>query len=80
MALALCLSISCGSLSSRHSGRKKIHLAVTRGSLGYLPVFIAGPAGCFEKHDLSVQIEQTEGAPKSLVALLAGSVDVVAGG
>jgi NitT/TauT family transport system substrate-binding protein len=41
---------------------------------------VAGPAGCFEKQGLSVNIEQTEGAPRSLMALLAGTVDVVAGG
>jgi NitT/TauT family transport system substrate-binding protein len=45
-----------------------------------MPVFVAGPAGCFEKQNLTVKIEQTEGAPKSVMALLAGTVDAVAGG
>jgi NitT/TauT family transport system substrate-binding protein len=55
-------------------------MAVTRGSLLYLPVFVGGSAGCFEKQNLAVKIEETEGAPKSLVALLAGSTDVAAAG
>jgi NitT/TauT family transport system substrate-binding protein len=81
LTLALCFFISCGSgPSSRQSGRKEIRLVVTRGSLLYLPVFVAGPAGCFEKQNLTVKIEETEGAPKSLVALLAGSADVAAAG
>jgi NitT/TauT family transport system substrate-binding protein len=45
-----------------------------------LPVFVAGPAGCFAKQNLAVKIDETEGAPKSILALLAGTVDVVAGG
>jgi NitT/TauT family transport system substrate-binding protein len=53
-------------------------MATTRGSLLYLPVFVAGPAGCFEKQNLDVRIEETEG--KSLTALLASAVDVSAGG
>jgi NitT/TauT family transport system substrate-binding protein len=55
-------------------------MAVTRGSLLYLPVFIAGPAGCFQKQNLDVKIDETEGAPKSITALLAGNVDVIAAG
>ena len=46
----------------------------------YLPVFVAGPAGCFKKHGLTVTIEETEGASKSIQALLGGSVDVAACG
>jgi len=45
-----------------------------------VPVFVAGPAGCFEKQNLAVTIEETEGAPKSMTALLAGTVDVISGG
>ena len=81
LTLSICFSISCGTgPSSRRAKRTAIRMAVTRGSLLYLPVFVAGPCGCFEKQELTVNIEQTEGAPKSLTALLAGTVDVVAGG
>src|SRR5580765_1326371 len=80
-ALCICFCIACSSArSSKQSKHTEIRLALTRGSLGYLPAFVAGPAGCFEKQKLAVAIEETEGAPKSLMALFAGTVDVVSGG
>jgi NitT/TauT family transport system substrate-binding protein len=57
-----------------------VRLAVTLGSLIYLPVSVAGPAGFFEKHGLTVKFEETAGASKSIQALLGGSVDVAACG
>jgi NitT/TauT family transport system substrate-binding protein len=79
--LGICFCIACGSArSSKQSKHTEIRLAVSRGSLLYMPVFLAGPAGCFEKQKLAPIIEETEGAPKSFQALLGGSVDVVAGG
>jgi NitT/TauT family transport system substrate-binding protein len=81
LALTLCFSMCCGrGPSSRRSERTPIHLAVTRGSLLYLPVFVAGPAGCFDRQNLAVNIEETEGAPKSMTALLSGTVDVIGAG
>ena len=81
LALSICFSMSCGrGPSSRQSERTQIHLAVTRGSLLYLPVFVAGPAGCFEKQNLDVRIEETESQPKSMTALFAGAVDIAAAG
>ena len=81
LTLAVCFAVSCGSRApSRQSNRTEIRLATTRGGLFYLPVFVAGPVGCFEKQNLDVRIEETEGAPKSMTALLAGTVDVIAGG
>jgi len=81
LMLQICLAVSCGrDPTSGRSERTKIHLAVTRGSLLYLPVFVAGRAGCFDRQNLAVNIEETEGSPKSMAALLSGTVDVVAAG
>ena len=81
LTLAVCFAVSCGSgPSSGRSERTQIHLAVTRGSLLYLPVFVAGPAGCFDRQNLTLKIEETEGQPKSVTALLAGTVDIAAAG
>jgi NitT/TauT family transport system substrate-binding protein len=81
LALAACFSVACGSgVASRQSQHTQVRLAVTMGGLAYLPVFVAGPAGCFEKHGLTVRIEETEGASKSIQALVGGSVDVAACG
>ncbi len=81
LTLTICFAVSCGSrASSRQPKRTEVRLATTRGALVYLPVFVAGPAGCFEKQNLDVRIEETEGAPKSMTALLAGTVDIAAAG
>jgi len=81
LTLSICFAVSCGShTSSGQSKRTEIRLATTRGGFFYLPVFIAGPLGCFDRQNLAVKIEETEGAPKSMTALLAGTVDVIAGG
>jgi NitT/TauT family transport system substrate-binding protein len=81
IALAICSSMACGSRPSSEASRHThVRLAVTMGAFVYLPVFVAGPAGCFEKHGLTVKIEETEGASKSMQALLGGSVDVAACG
>jgi NitT/TauT family transport system substrate-binding protein len=81
LALTACFAVSCGSRASfRQSKQTEVRLATTRGSLFYLPVFVAGPTGCFDRQNLAVKIEETEGSTKSMTALLAGTVDVVAGG
>jgi NitT/TauT family transport system substrate-binding protein len=78
-ALGVCFCIGCGSApASKQSGQTEIRIGVARGSLLYLPVFVAGPAGCFAKQELAVRIEETKG--NSMVALVGGSLDVVAGG
>ena len=81
LTLSVCFAVSCGSRApSEQSKGTEVRLAVTRGSLVHLPVFVAGPAGCFDRQSLAVKIEETEGSTKSMTALLAGTVDVVAGG
>jgi NitT/TauT family transport system substrate-binding protein len=80
-ALGFCFCIGCGvARSTKQPKPAEVRLAVTRGGFVYLPVFVAGPAGCFQKHGLTVTIEETEGASKSIQALLGGSVDVAACG
>jgi NitT/TauT family transport system substrate-binding protein len=79
LTVCICFAISCGrDPSSGQSKRAEIRMGVARGSLLFLPVFVAGPAGCFEKQDLDVRIEETKG--NSMVALVGGSLDVIAGG
>jgi NitT/TauT family transport system substrate-binding protein len=77
--LGACFCIGCSRApASKQSGRTEIRLGAARGSLFYLPVFVGGPAGCFEKQELTVKIEETKG--NSLVALVGGSLEVVASG
>src|SRR5262249_5253913 len=77
--LGVCFCTGCGSVpSSERCGHTEIRIGVAGGSLLYLPVFVAGPAGCFEKQDVAARIEETKGNP--MVALVGGSLDVIAGG
>ncbi len=57
-----------------------VRLAVTRGSLLSLPVYLAESLGFFQQEGLSVTLQETVSAPKSLQSLLGGSTDVVGGG
>jgi NitT/TauT family transport system substrate-binding protein len=56
-----------------------IRLSVTGGAaVVYLPIYAAGPAGCFAQQGIQVHLDETTGAAKSVQALLGGSVDVAA--
>ena len=81
LTLTVCFAVSCGSrASSKQSERTEVRLATTRGSLFFLPIFVAGPSGCFDRQNLTVRIEETEGVSKSVTALLAGTADIAAVG
>jgi NitT/TauT family transport system substrate-binding protein len=81
LTLIFCFAVSCGSRApSGQSRRTEVRLAAARGSLSFLPVFVAGPAGCFDRQNLAVIIEETESQLKSATALLAGTVDIAASG
>ena len=77
--LGVCFGIGCGSApAAKQPGHTEIRIGVSRGSLLFLPVFVAGPAGCFARQNLAVRIEETKGNP--MVALVGGSLDVISGG
>jgi NitT/TauT family transport system substrate-binding protein len=46
--------------------------------MAYLPVYVAGRAGCLAREGVQVQLDETAGSVKSVEALLGGSVDVAA--
>jgi NitT/TauT family transport system substrate-binding protein len=59
-------------------GENLVRVAFTGRAPVYLPVFIAGPTGCFDQQRLRVQLNETAGSTKSMEALVGGSVDVAA--
>jgi hypothetical protein len=63
LGISLLLLMSCGTSSQE---APSIRLAVTRGSLLYLPVYLAGPLGFFQQEGVSVTLEETASAPKSM--------------
>ena len=55
-----------------------IRIALTGRSSLYLPLFVAGPAGCFDREAIRVELVETAGSTKSMEALVGGSVNVAA--
>ena len=78
--VSVCLCIGCGSASSaRQSKPAEIRLSVTsNASLSFLPVYIAGPAGCFAREGIEVRLDEAPGSAKSMQALIGGSVEAAA--
>jgi NitT/TauT family transport system substrate-binding protein len=77
--LGVCFCIGCGSTaSSRQSKPVEVRISVTRAPLNYMPVYVAGPSGCFAREGIQVLLDETSGSVKSLQALEGGSVDVAA--
>jgi NitT/TauT family transport system substrate-binding protein len=72
---ALILVVGCNRLDR---GGNLVRIALTGRSPVDLPLFVAGPAGCFDQQGIRVQLNETAGAAKSMEALVGGSVDVAA--
>ena len=72
---ALILIVGCN--RPNHSGGP-IRIALTGRSSVYLPLFVAGPAGCFDRQGIRVELVDTAGGAKSMEALIGGGADVAA--
>jgi NitT/TauT family transport system substrate-binding protein len=57
-----------------------IRIATTRGTLLYFPVHLAQSLGYYREEGIDVVIDELGSAPKSMQALVGGSVDIAAGG
>jgi NitT/TauT family transport system substrate-binding protein len=60
--------------------KPSVHVAVTRGSLLFMPVYLAERLGYYEQEGIAVSLQEMSGAPKSMQSLLGGSSDVASGG
>jgi NitT/TauT family transport system substrate-binding protein len=77
---AALLALGAVAACSRSGQNGEVRIAVTRGSLTYLPVHVAGPVGCFAQEGVEVSLEGTDGSSKSAQALMGGSVHAAAFG
>jgi NitT/TauT family transport system substrate-binding protein len=77
--LTFTLLAGCG---SDHGSDKKpaVRLAVTRGALLFMPVYLAQSLRYYDQEGLDVYLQEMAGAPKSMQSLLGGSSDVGSGG
>ncbi len=57
-----------------------LRVAYPAPTASFLPLWTAQDAGFFKKHDLSVEVIQVGSSTRGMAALLAGQVDILAGG
>lgn len=71
--------LAAGGCGHQNSGSGFVRIAITgRSAAVYLPLYIAGPSGCFSQEGIQVRLDETAGAAKSMEALLGGSAEVAA--
>jgi NitT/TauT family transport system substrate-binding protein len=70
---ALILIVGC---NRQNRSGSVVRIALTGRAPVYLPLFVAEPAGCLAQQGIRVQLYETAGGPKSMEALVGGSVDV----
>src|SRR4051812_21053229 len=78
--LACTLIWGCGGGHRGFPEKPSIRLATTRGSLVYMPVYLAKALGYYELEGVDVSLQEMSGAPKSMQSLLGGTSDIVSGG
>ncbi|HEX5019216.1 MAG TPA: ABC transporter substrate-binding protein [Candidatus Binatia bacterium] len=57
-----------------------LRIAYPAPTASFLPLWAAQEAGFFKKHDLSVELIQVGSSTRGMAALIAGQVDILAGG
>jgi len=77
-ALAFSLLLSAAGIAAAAEERVKLPVSASSKTLGYSPLWVAARQGFFERQGLDIQPVLVQGAEKSLMALVGGSV-VIAG-
>ncbi len=76
--LAIYMTVACSSGFAQD--KPKIPVSASSKTLGYSPLWVASKLGFFDKQGLDVQVVLVNGADKSTMALMGGSVYVSTGG
>ena len=63
-----------------HAAPASLRVAYPAPTASFLPLWAAHDAGFFKKHDLSVELIQVGSSTRGISAMLAGQIDVLAGG
>jgi NitT/TauT family transport system substrate-binding protein len=79
------VSLICGILASLFTvalaqEKTKLPISASSKTLGYSPLWVASKLGFFDKQGLDVQLVLVNGADKSTMALMGGSVYISSGG
>jgi ABC-type nitrate/sulfonate/bicarbonate transport system substrate-binding protein len=78
IAAIICVWIAW--VSDRAIAATSLRVAYPAPTASFLPLWTAQDAGFFKKHDLAVEVIQVGSSTRGMAALLAGQIDVLAGG
>lgn len=73
------IAIAAGGASGA-AAPASLRIAYPAPTASFLPLWTAQDAGFFKKHDLAVEVIQVGSSTRGMAALLAGQIDVLAGG
>jgi ABC-type nitrate/sulfonate/bicarbonate transport system substrate-binding protein len=77
---ALLLAVFWLAPSGLPAAEKSLRIAYPAPTASFLPLWTAHDAGLFKKHELAVEVIQVGSSTRGMAALLAGQVDILAGG
>ncbi len=80
LMLILSLGLFCVVCGAMAQERAKFPVSASSKTLGYSPLWVASKLGFFDKQGLDVQLVLVNGADKSTMALMGGSVFISTGG
>jgi len=72
--------IALGLIQTASAAPVSLRVAYPAATASFLPFWAAHDAGFFKKHNLSVEVIQVGSSTRGMAALLAGQIDVLAGG
>ena len=78
--LALWIAVSLLSPAANAAVPTPLRIAYPAPTSSFLPLWAANDAGFFKKHELSAEIIQVGSSTRGMAALIAGQVDILAGG
>jgi ABC-type nitrate/sulfonate/bicarbonate transport system substrate-binding protein len=77
---ALLAAWCLGAPAARAAAPTPLRIAYPAPTASFLPLWAAHDAGFFKKHDLAAEIVQVGSSTRGMAALLAGQIDILAGG
>lgn len=81
MAIAIvALVVTLATLHNAHGAGASLRVAYPAPTASFLPLWAAQDAGFFKKQDLAVELIQVGSSTRGMSAMLAGQIDVLAGG
>lgn len=78
-AAALFANCGCTKPAANPTSQAYVRVAVSRASVGHLPVFLAKDLGYYQQEGVEVAVSEVAAASKVMQAVIGGSADIGAG-